>query len=296
MPRLSIGLPVFNGERYLPTALDSLLGQAFGDFTLILLDNASTDGTRDICERYSRMDSRIDYRRHARNIGVVGNWYRTLELSSTAYFKWAADDDEYAPEFLERCIAVLDGDDTIACCYTRVQVIDEFGRHGRKLQVDIDTASTRPSVRFYNAIASDYLACQLYGVMRAPVLKQTTRYQGYVGEDRNFLAELCLRGRVYEIPDYLFLHRLYPKAWGAVVSAADVSIEDLHTYDPTVDWTANRRSGLRRVANYFAAIGRVPLPATERVRCCGQLFRVFAEKGASRLARPLRRTLSKGHE
>ncbi len=283
-PRLTIGLPVYNGERYLPTALDSLLGQTFGDFTLLLLDNASTDGTQDICERYRARDARIAYHRHAQNIGAVRSWYRTLDMAATPYFKWAADDDEYEPEFLARCLDVLERDESVVTCYSRMQAIDEHGRRGRCFEVTIDTASPDPAVRLYNAIAVDYLTVQLYGVMRSALLKQTTRYHGYVGEDRNFLAELCLRGRVVEIPEYLFLHRLYPDAWGAVVSASDVSLDDLVAYDPTVDWSVDRRSGVRRIVNYFAAIGRVPLSPMVRVRCGVQLVRVLAEKVFSRVS------------
>lgn len=281
-PELSIGLPVYNGERYLPAALDSLLGQTFGDFTLILLDNASTDGTQDICERYRVKDARIDYHRHAQNIGAVRSWYKTLDMATTPFFKWAADDDEYAPEFLERCLDVIRSDESIVTCYARMQAIDAEGQRGHCFHVPIDTASHDASVRFYNAIAVDYLTVQLYGVMRTALLKRTTRYHGYVGEDRNFLAELCLRGRVCEVPEYLFLHRLYPDAWGAVVSANDASMDDLVAYDPTVDWTVNRRSGVRRVLNYFAAIARVPLSPVIRARCVWQLLRVLSGKALSR--------------
>lgn len=284
-PRLTIGLPVYNGERYLPSALDSLLGQTFGDFTLTLLDNASTDGTQDVCEQYRRRDARINYQRHAENIGAVRSWYRTLDMATTPYFKWAADDDEYEPSFLERCVGVLERDPGVINCYSRMQAIDADGRRGERLAVDIDTDSADPSVRFYNAIAIDCLTIQLYGVMRTPVLQRTTRYHGYVGEDRNFLAELCLRGRIHEVPEYLFLHRLYAEAWGAVVSAADASLEDLKTYDPTVDWSVDRRSGLRRIVNYVAAIGRVPLSPLDRVKCLAQLARVFGEKAAGRVRR-----------
>ena len=65
-PRLSIGLPVFNGEDYLREALDALLGQTFEDFELIISDNASTDQTPNICESYRKQDSRIRYFRQAR--------------------------------------------------------------------------------------------------------------------------------------------------------------------------------------------------------------------------------------
>ena len=107
-PRLSIGLPVFNGERHLKEAVDSLLSQTFSDFELIICDNASTDRTPEICQAYASKDDRIRYYRNSENIGAVQNWYRTFELSSGAYFAGAAHDDVYHPEFMNKCIAIMD--------------------------------------------------------------------------------------------------------------------------------------------------------------------------------------------
>ena len=73
MPRLSVGLPVYNGEGYLAESLEALLGQSYEDFELIISDNASTDGTADICRRYAKQDSRIRYIRQPRNIGCAPN-------------------------------------------------------------------------------------------------------------------------------------------------------------------------------------------------------------------------------
>ena len=70
VPRLSVGLPVYNGENYLAESLEALLGQSYEDFELIISDNASTDGTADICRRYEKQDSRIRYIRQPRNIGL----------------------------------------------------------------------------------------------------------------------------------------------------------------------------------------------------------------------------------
>ncbi len=72
-PRLSIGLPVYNGEEYLTESLEALLGQTYEDFELIISDNDSTDGTADICRRYAKQDSRIRYFRQPRNIGCNPN-------------------------------------------------------------------------------------------------------------------------------------------------------------------------------------------------------------------------------
>ena len=75
-PRVSIGMPVWNGGRYIRAGLESLLGQTFGDLELIISDNASTDATQAICEEYAKRDSRVRYHRNARNIGLQANFAR----------------------------------------------------------------------------------------------------------------------------------------------------------------------------------------------------------------------------
>src|SRR3954471_8256298 len=103
-PLLSIGLSVYNGEPFIREALDSLLSQTFRDFELIVSDNASTDGTSEICEAYAARDSRVRYYRNEKNMGAGWNTRRVFSLARGQYFKWAACDDICAPEFLERCI------------------------------------------------------------------------------------------------------------------------------------------------------------------------------------------------
>ncbi|NEB06820.1 glycosyltransferase family 2 protein, partial [Streptomyces sp. SID13726] len=95
-PRLSIGLPVYNGEEYLAESLDALLGQTYEDFELVICDNASTDGTQDICRKYTEQDSRIRYLRLPRNIGATPNHNHVLAESRGELFKWASHDDLYA--------------------------------------------------------------------------------------------------------------------------------------------------------------------------------------------------------
>src|ERR1700742_2966611 len=99
-PTVSIGLPVFNGERYLEEALFSLLNQTFRDFELIICDNASTDRTPDICTRHAARDRRIRYARNARNLGASSNFNKCFMLARGRYFRWAAYDDKCGPEHL----------------------------------------------------------------------------------------------------------------------------------------------------------------------------------------------------
>src|ERR1700689_1019951 len=126
-PRLSIGLPVYNGERYLAESLDSLLGQSYENFELIISDNASTDATADICRRYGQQDSRIRYFRQPKNIGLSPNHNFVFEQSSSEFFKWAASDDLYARDLLKYCIEALDEYPDIALAHCWTAIIDSGG-------------------------------------------------------------------------------------------------------------------------------------------------------------------------
>lgn len=110
-PKVSIGLPVYNGANYLREALDSLLGQTFRDFELIISDNASTDATREIILEYQQRDSRIRYVQQESNIGASKNFLSVLAMAETELFMWASHDDIWAPNWLEVLISNLTPDD-----------------------------------------------------------------------------------------------------------------------------------------------------------------------------------------
>jgi glycosyltransferase involved in cell wall biosynthesis len=112
-PKVSIGLPVYNGENFIREAIDSILGQIFCDFELIISDNASSDGTEEICRSYAGRDQRVRYYRNEENIGSSGNYTRVFLLAKGKYFKWTAHDDICKPDFIEKCIEVLDKDDSL---------------------------------------------------------------------------------------------------------------------------------------------------------------------------------------
>lgn len=126
-PCVSIGLAVYNGEKYLKKALDSIIRQSFSDFELIISDNSSTDSTQRICEQYVSQDERIRYYRNNKNIGAPRNFNRTLEFASGKYFKWAASDDVLASDFLRKCVAILDKDTSVVLCHSITGRIDENG-------------------------------------------------------------------------------------------------------------------------------------------------------------------------
>src|SRR4249919_3267459 len=126
-PRVSVGMPVFNAERYLETALESILSQSYKDFELVVSDNASTDRTRQICEAHAAMDSRIKYVCNPQNYGVIHNFNNTFRLSSGEYFKWAASDDVCGRDYLRRAVEILDRDPSVVLVWAKTLGIDEEG-------------------------------------------------------------------------------------------------------------------------------------------------------------------------
>ena len=94
---MTIGVPVYNGERFLAECLDSLLSQTYRGFILLISDNASTDSTEEICQRYVKADSRVRYHRNETNIGLYGNFNLLLRMVRTRYVKLASADDFWAP-------------------------------------------------------------------------------------------------------------------------------------------------------------------------------------------------------
>ncbi len=141
LPYVSIGLPVYDGERFLAETLDSLLAQTFEDLELIISDNASTDRTQEICKDYLAKDRRIRYYRNDQNLGAARNYNRVFELSTGKYFKWAAHDDLCASALTERCVEVLDSEPSAVMCYARTIIIDEHGKHQKDFDDFLDLRS-----------------------------------------------------------------------------------------------------------------------------------------------------------
>ena len=138
-PRLTIGLPVYNGETYSPSHSMPCSARAYKDFELIISDNASTDGTADICRHYETQDSRVRYFRQPRNIGLAPNHNVVVEQARGELFKWASYDDLYARELIERCVDALDQHPDVVLAHSWSARIDGSGTVTQALS----TRSTR---------------------------------------------------------------------------------------------------------------------------------------------------------
>jgi glycosyltransferase involved in cell wall biosynthesis len=118
-PRISVCIPSYNSAAFLPAAIESVLGQAFFDFELLIIDDCSTDGTAEVAARYAARDNRIRFLVNERNLGMVENWNRCLREARGEYVQYVFGDDLLSsPDALGRMAALLDGDSGIALVAT----------------------------------------------------------------------------------------------------------------------------------------------------------------------------------
>jgi glycosyltransferase involved in cell wall biosynthesis len=280
-PRVSIGLPVFNGEKYVGQAIDSILAQTFQDFELIISDNASTDSTQKICKAYAKKDRRIRYCRNKRNLGVVYNFNRVFELAEGEYFKWAAYDDIVALDYLRKCVSLLDQDPTVVICHTDSDIIDENGSIIGTFNHEMRLSSEEPHERFGDLIfmspPSTHQVISIFGVMRANTIRETNLMGAYVGSDRNFLAEIALIGRIYEIPECLFYRRNHPEAYSSNFRVLSGTPDGLLAL-----WGTSKPVKLITWYNfleYIRSVKRVPLNRFERFLCYVKILNWLVKEG-----------------
>jgi len=213
LPILSIGMPVYNGEDYLPEALDSILNQTLTDFELIISDNGSIDKTPEIIKEYSSKDERINFHRFDRNSGASKNYNYVFRQSKGKYFKWAAHDDICAPTYMEKCIETLNKNESVILCYSLTTKIDNQGEKIELYGDDLNLDDLNPARRFKKYLFRKKGLCNpVFGVIRSDVLRKTSLIGNYNGSDIILLGHLSLLGKFYEIPDYLFFRRMHKNA------------------------------------------------------------------------------------
>jgi glycosyltransferase involved in cell wall biosynthesis len=267
VPRLSVGLAVYNGEEFLGESIDSLLGQRFGDFELIISDNASTDQTAEICHDYERQDSRIRYFRQRTNIGATPNHNFVVDQARGELFKWASDDDLYARELLSRCVAALDEHPTAVLANSWTATISPAGTVTEAVPYPLTTADPQAPERFRSILYGGKGADHYGSVIRLDALRRTPLYGSYHWAERVLFAELSLMGPFHTIPDYLHFRRDHP---GSAYRECRTVRARCINLDPR---RANRwvHPSFRLYAEfglgYIGGVRRAPISASERRAC-----------------------------
>jgi glycosyltransferase involved in cell wall biosynthesis len=271
MPRVSIGLPVFNGENYLAEAIQSVLEQSLSDLELIISDNASNDRTEEICRDYASTDSRIRYFRNSSNLGAAPNYNIAWDHGQGEYFKWLAHDDRLLPHFVENTVRVLDDNPDAVLCNTVTEYIGADGEHlGYYRSPLSETSDPDPSRRLAAMILKSHVCIDFFGMVRRKSMEGSLLHQAFSGADKAFLAQMALRGRMLQIEPVQVQMREHPRRYTRVTKSArmklawhdskmtgrkDIPILTLYrTYKDLVareDLTDRQRQDCRKVLSRF---------------------------------------------
>jgi glycosyltransferase involved in cell wall biosynthesis len=265
-PRVSIGVAVYNGERFLSKTLDSLLAQTFTEFEIIICDNCSEDKTEQICRSYAASDPRIRYHRNNTNIGAPRNFNLVTTLSRGEYFKWSGADDLCAPTMIERCVEVLDHRSDVVLCYPKTRLIDENDVPVRDYEDRLDLQIEAPNWRLACLLSNIGMCNAVFGLIRSSVLNRTHLFGTYSNSDVVFLAELALRGPFVELPESLFFRRSFELS----------AVKYLSPYERMVMFEPNGVGELsfpnwRLLIGFLSAIHRVPVGWVESLRCYARM-------------------------
>lgn len=266
--RVTLGVPVYNGEDYLAASLAAIQAQEFTDLEVLIWDNASTDGTEDIARAVVVGDERFRYHRNDTNVGGAVNSNMLLAEARAPLFKWAYHDDILAPSMVRRCVEVLDeGGDDVVLAYPRVQLINEVGEVvGEHDDADLYLASDDPADRIRELVVRFVTQTQ-FGVMRTDVARRCGGVSVDVAGEIVLPLALALRGKLALVPEQLVAIRVHDDRHGG---HRDSEVAWVDPSSPKVAFPYSRATLL-----FLRAIADAPLTSRERRMCTLAVLRHF---------------------
>lgn len=267
-PRITVGMPVFNSAATVCSALESLLSQTYGDFELIVSDNASTDLTGELVKKIALRDSRIRYVRQPENIGANGNYSYLVRVARGQYFKWAASSDLCAPSFLEKCIVALERNPDAVLAAPRTSLFAGDIHNSRPYENDIEIIDATPFARLERLHATLGYNNALNGLIRTDVLRKTNLIEHYFQADIVLMGHLCLLGKIVRVDDYLYFRRMEVSSSTAM---QDDNLWRKHHYPKTS--ARMLFQSLKRHAGWLRACLATPMPFIEKMRILFSLLR-----------------------
>jgi glycosyltransferase involved in cell wall biosynthesis len=286
-PRVTVGMPVRNGQRFIQRAIDSLLAQTFADFELIICDNASSDGTERICRAYAARDPRVRYFRNPINLGPAGNFNKCVDLARGEYFRWHAHDDMCAPEHLAKCVELLDRDPSVVIAYPSTLIVDDADNPHGRYSFHPQTDARDPVRRFATLVLINHRkhrAVEIFGLMRTASLRSAPGQGAYARSDSVQLARLALLGRFVELPEHLFWSRHHTSQ---SMQTLPSSIKSGHSrlarllgtgpLPPPEWWDPSRKGKMNfpewnLFKEYWISIAPAPLSTGQKARCYGVML------------------------
>ena len=297
-PRVSIGMPLYNSQRYLSEAFDSLLSQDYKDVEIVVSDNASTDRTWEICQRYARADGRVRLHRNEVNMGAAHNYNRTVTLARGEMFKWAAYDDICAPTLVRRCVEALDeAGPSAVLAYPRTILIDDDGAELGLYRDGVNLRSRRPYLRVATLAGNLSLCNAVMGVIRTNALRRTGLIRPQISSDVTLLAELATLGEFCEVEEDLFFRRIHT---GSSRQGSTTDLGTIALWFDTRKPGRNKRPKAHIVLNATNALLRADVPTRDRLSCAVAFATVWSARNAhirgSHAKRRLRALLSSSQD
>ncbi len=198
-PLVTIGMPIYNEERFLERSLASLLAQDYPNIQVLISDNASTDRTGEIAKRVAMSDPRLQYACVVENVGVASNFRRVLDAAEGKYFMWAAGHDEWSEDLISASVATLESNDDASIAFATSYWINEVGERDNRDTDYPDTRGMSLFSRFFTVFWGNMHP--VLGVIRLDNLRRTGSIQSFAGADLVLLSELVLMGDFVHAPN-----------------------------------------------------------------------------------------------
>ena len=213
-PLVVLGMTLYNKASHLPEALDSLLAQTYANFRLVLLDDASADGTEAIARAYAARDPRVSYVRHDARRAMVATWHEVAELAfaacpSARYFAWVSDHDRWHPRWLDRLLGEIESAPGTVLVYPITRRTAQDGSELEKGARLFDTAGVGTARARWSHFCREGIGSgdMVYGLMDIEALRTAGIFRPVLRPDRLLIAELALHGQIRQVPEVLWFRR-----------------------------------------------------------------------------------------
>jgi glycosyltransferase involved in cell wall biosynthesis len=298
-PRVTIGMPVYNGEKFIRATVDSLLAQTFTDFEFIVSDNASTDSTEQICRDYAAKDPRFIYVRNSRNLGPAANYNISMDLARGELFKWCAADDIYGPDCIKRLVEAIDANSDAVATYARTKIIDETGEYVKDYDCELNLSRKYAFQRLAALVFVQHRrhgAHEIWSLIRLDKLREAGHKQALVRADSVMLVRFALMGKLVRLEEFHFFNRDHAQRSSRYLGKREVRADSkLSAWLgvgplPNGEWWDQRLKGKilfpdwRVMQQYYLALHETRLSVFERIMC-HLVLAAFVVKHTPKLAR-----------
>ena len=194
-PLVSVGIPVYNGERLITQALQALLAQTYDHLELVISDNGSTDRTGEICREYAAKDARVKYFPNPVNVGIYANYRRVVALATGEYFMWAAVDDLKPSTVVQECVCALLNNHRAVMAHGTVLIRTAAGADIIEYPNAVNAADANAAARIRKFTRGLQHNGMLYGLYRREALTHAI-LGNHLGQDYLLCLQMCLLGEI----------------------------------------------------------------------------------------------------